>query len=101
MQSLHTDEQQQEILLVDGAEHVEPFRADRTQLLVLVVQPVEKLLEVEELQVRVKTVIAKDSHRSGLVSVGNCSHFARGSLPTCESVMFDEIFALAGCCNGM
>ena len=40
---LHIGEWQQEILLVDGAGHVEPFRTDRTKLLVLVVQPMEKL----------------------------------------------------------
>ena len=36
-QPLRIDEWQQEIILVDGAGHVEPFRADRSELLVLVV----------------------------------------------------------------
>ena len=34
---LHIDEWQQEFLLVGGAERDEPFRADRSELLVLVV----------------------------------------------------------------
>ena len=36
-QPLHIDELQQEIFLGERAEHVEPFRADRSKLLVLVV----------------------------------------------------------------
>ena len=35
-QPLHTGEWQREIILVDDAKHVEPFRADRSELLVLV-----------------------------------------------------------------
>ena len=50
-QPLRIDEWQQEIILVDGAGHVEPFRADRSELLVFVVQPIEPFLEVQELQV--------------------------------------------------
>ena len=50
-------------------------------LLVLVVEPVEQLLEVQELQVDFEgmlldTEIVKASHRSDLVSVGDCEHFA-------------------------
>ena len=48
---LHIDEQQQQIVLVDGTGHVEAFRADRSELLVLVVSPIEQFLEVQELQV--------------------------------------------------
>ena len=71
------------ILLVDGAEHVEPFRADRTMLLVLVVEPVEQLVEVQELQVDIEgmlrdTEIVKASHQSDLVSVEDCEHVALG-----------------------
>ena len=36
-QPLHIDERLQEILLVDGVEHVKPFRADHAQLLVPIV----------------------------------------------------------------
>ena len=36
-QPLRIDEWQQEILLVDGAGHVEPFRADHSELLMLAV----------------------------------------------------------------
>ena len=53
-QPLHIDEWQQEILLVDREGHVEPFRADRSDLLVLVVQSIEPFLEVQELQARVE-----------------------------------------------
>ena len=48
-QPLHTDEWQREIILVDDAKHVEPFRADRSELLVLVALPIEQFLEVQEL----------------------------------------------------
>ena len=37
--------------LLIGVEHVEPFRAGRQELLVIVVYPIETLLEVQELQV--------------------------------------------------
>ena len=65
--------------------------------------------EVQELQVHFEgmvreTVTAKDSH-SDLVLAGDCEHFRRGSLPSCESVANAELFngkiALAGSCNGM
>ena len=55
-QPLHFGEWQQEILPFDGVAHVEPFRADRTELLVLVVQPLEPRLEVQELQVHFEGV---------------------------------------------
>ena len=66
-----------------GAEHVDPFHAARSELLVLVVQSVEPLLEVQELQVQLEgmlrdNVIAKAPHQCDLVSVEDCEHFARG-----------------------
>ena len=36
---------------MDGGQHVEPFRADHSELLQFVVQPIEPFLEVQELQV--------------------------------------------------
>ena len=42
---------QQEVVLADEAKHVEPFRADRPELLVLVVYPIEQFPEVLEMQV--------------------------------------------------
>ena len=75
---LHIDERQQEIILVGGAEHVEPFRADHAGLLELIVQPVEPLLEVQELQVHFDdSVTAKNSILFDVVSVEDCEHFAR------------------------
>ena len=44
----------QEILLVDAAEHIEPFRADHSELLVLVVSQIEQFLEVQELQIHLE-----------------------------------------------
>ena len=40
-----------EQLLFYGVRHVKPFRADSTELLVLVVYVIEPLLEVHEMQV--------------------------------------------------
>ena len=95
---------------MDEAEHDEPFRADHSEFLVLVVLSFEPILHVQEVQVHFEgmlrdTVFAKDAHRSDLVSNGDCKHFARGRNPACENVtnaeLFDETFALAGKCNEM
>ena len=80
-QPLHTDEWQREVILVDDAEHVEPFRADRSELLVLVALPIEQFLEVQELLVDPEgmycdTVTAKGLLLSETVSDGDLEHTA-------------------------
>ena len=60
----------QEIPLVDGEEHVEPLRADRSKILVVVVKPIDKFLEAEEWLVNPEgtywdTVTASGSSTSG------------------------------------
>ena len=89
-----------------GVEHVEPFRADHSELLLLVVKPNEPLLEVQELHVHsedvlLEAVIAKDSLRSDVVLRTCCtvSHPAYQNITNAE--VFDGRFALAGSCNGM
>ena len=48
---------QQELLLVDEAEQDEPFRADHSELLVLVVLSFEPILHVQEVQVHFEGVL--------------------------------------------
>ena len=64
--------------LLMALRHVEPFRADHAGLLELVVQPVEPLLEVQELQVHFEdSATAKNSILFDVVSIEDCEHFAR------------------------
>ena len=62
--------------LLAEAKHVEPVRAVHSQHLVLVVNPIEQFLEVQELLVKPEgtcwgTAVAKDLHLSETVSDGN------------------------------
>ena len=72
-QPLHIDDWQREILVVDDAKQVKPFRAEDSELLVLVVYPVELFLEVQEL---LDTVISKDLAQFESVSHGDLEHSA-------------------------
>ena len=53
-QPLHIDEQHREIFFVDETKHVEQFRAEHSELPVVVGSPVEQFLEVQELQVNLE-----------------------------------------------
>ena len=77
---------QREILHVDVVEPVEPFRADHSELLVLVGCPTEQFLRVQELLINPEgtqrdTVIAEDLLLSDFVSVRDCEHCARRRHP--------------------
>ena len=86
-QPLHVNEWQLEILLADAIEHVEPFRSDHSELLVRVVQPIEPLLEVQELQIHFEdmqqeTVIASPMQKCSTENVH--SRDAATGCWTCE-----------------
>ena len=73
------DEWQQEIHLVDEAKFVEPFRADHSELLVILVFPIEQFLEVQEMLENLEgmywgTPIAKDVPQSGWALDGDLEH---------------------------
>ena len=72
-QQLHIDEWQREVFVVDDAKHVKPFRAEDSELLVLMVYPVELFLEVQEL---LDTVIFNNLPRSESESDGDLEHSA-------------------------
>ena len=64
-------------------EPVEPFRTDRSELLVLVVWPIEQFLDIQGLLVNLEdmyrhTIIAKDLRLPDLVSDGDLEHSAWG-----------------------
>ena len=80
-QPLRIDEWQRE---VDEARHVEPFRAEHSELRVLLVQPIEQFLEVHELQLHLEKCVTGFCNckgftpRSELASDGYLEHSAWG-----------------------
>ena len=81
------------MILVDGAEHGEPFRADHSELLIFVlyqfVVSIEQFLEVQELLVYLEDmywgiVISKELLRSDSVSKEDLEHCALGLLQLVE-----------------
>ena len=108
-QPLHIDEQHREIFFVDETKHVEQFRAEHSERLVVVGYPVEQFLEVQELQVTL-----------GCMYLGNCNWkrihptwvglgwrfgiFCTRSPSACENVtnanFSNATFPVAGSCKG-
>ena len=72
-QRLHIDEQHREIFFVDETKHVEQFRAEHSELLVVVGYPVEQCLEVQELQVNLEGMYLGNCNCQGFTQPGSVS----------------------------
>ena len=108
-QPLKFDEWQQEIILVDGAQHVEPFHADHSELFVHVLCNTLDSLRSKNCRYTLRYVQGYwNCQEFTLVWLGigwRLGTFRTRWPSACENVtnavLFNGVFAHAGCCNAV